>query len=74
MISTPATIAVPVRTDEDGVIRVGQTRVTLVTLISFYKQGESPEALHEAFPTVSLGDVYAVVAYYLAHQAEVDAY
>src|SRR5690349_1958301 len=74
MISTPTVIDVPLRTDSDGVIRIGKTRVTLVTLISFYKQGQSAEDLHRAFPTVPLADIYAVIAYYLSHQAEVDVY
>ncbi len=52
MISTPATIAVSLRTDESGVIHIGQTRITLAALVSFFKQGQSPETLHEGFPTL----------------------
>lgn len=74
MIATPAVIDVPLRADSDGVIRIGKTRVTLVTLINFYKQGQSAEDLHRGFPTIPLADIYAVIAYYLAHQTEVDAY
>jgi len=74
MISTPTRIDVPLRTDEHGVIRVSQTRVTLDTLLGFYKQGQSPEALHEGFPSVPLGDIYAVIAWYLVHQEAADAY
>lgn len=32
MIDAPATVDVPLRTDEHGVIRVGKTRVTLLLL------------------------------------------
>lgn len=74
MIDVPTTVDVPLRTDEHGVIRVGNTRVTLLTLISRYRMGDTPEMIHEAFPTVSLADIYAVIAYYLAHQASIDAY
>ena len=74
MINTPIAIDVPLRTDADGVIRVGNTRVTLHTLIGFYNSGETPEDLHDGFPTVSLADIYAVVAYYLANRETVDAY
>ncbi len=74
MISTPAVLDVPLRTDQDGVIRVGQTRVTLLTLIARYQSGDSPEVIHGGFPTVALSDIYAVIAYYLAHRAEVDEY
>ncbi len=74
MISTPAVLNVPLRTDQDGVIRIGRTRVTLVTLIARHKAGDSPEDIHRGFPTVALADIYAVLAYYLAHQAEIDQY
>lgn len=67
-------IVIPLHTDEHGTIRVSGTRITLETVINYYRQGESPEAIHEGFPTLPLTDIYAVIAYYLAHQAEVDAY
>lgn len=74
MIATPMAIDVPLRTDENGVIRVGDTRVTLITIVGCHNRGETPQEIHEGFPTVSLADIYAVIAYYLAHQDEVDAY
>ena len=73
-MNLPQTIALPLYTDEDGAIRVSNTRVTLYTLLSFYKSGESPERLHEGFPTVPLADIHAIIAYYLANQGELDAY
>ena len=74
MVSTPIALDVPLSTDADGVIRVSGTRVTLHTLISAYRLGESPEALHEGFPTVPLADIYAVIAYYLANHDTVDVW
>lgn len=74
MIALPETVALPLKMDEHGAIRVSGTRVTLDTLIAFYRQGETPEDLHEGFPTVPLADIYAVIAYYLAHEAEIDDY
>ncbi len=74
MIALPETVALPLKLDEHGAIRVSGTRVTLDTLIGFYQQGETPEALHQGFSTVPLADIYAVIAYYLAHQTEIDAY
>ncbi len=74
MIATPIAIDVPLRTDEDGVIRVGDTRVTLLTIVGCHQRGDTPQEIHEGFPTVSLADIYAVIAYYLAHQEEVDDY
>ena len=74
MLNTPIALDVPLHTDENGVMRVSNTRVTLYTLIGFFNQGESPDALHAGFPTVPLADIYAVIAYYLAHREAVDAY
>ena len=74
MIDGPTTVNVPLRIDEDGVIRVGDTRVTLHTIVARYRVGDTPEAIHEGFPTVAIADIYAVIAYYLAHRDEVDAY
>jgi uncharacterized protein (DUF433 family) len=74
MISLPNTVALPLSPDSEGVIRVSGTRVTLRTLLTAYKRGDTPEEIHEGFPTVSLADIYAVIAYYLANQADLDAY
>jgi uncharacterized protein (DUF433 family) len=53
---------------------VSGTRVSLDSIINYYLQGQTPESLHNSFPTVPLTDVYAVIAYYLAHRDELDAY
>jgi uncharacterized protein (DUF433 family) len=74
MLHVPATMTLPLKTDDDGVIRVSGTRVTLHTLISAYRQGERPEAIHDAFPTVPLADIYAIISYYLAQRDQIDAY
>lgn len=74
MIATPIAMDIPLQTDEYGVIRVGNTRVTLATIIACHQSGDSPETIHEGFPDVSLADIFAVIAYYLANQAEVDSY
>lgn len=74
MLETPATIDVPLRTEQDGVIRVGNTRVTLLVLLGAYNRGDTPEEIAEGFDTLKLEDIYAVISYYLSHRAEVDAY
>ena len=74
MIDVPKTVALPMKIDKDGVIRISGTRVTFDTLIGFYRLGESAEDLHEGFPTVPLADIYLVIGFYHAHQEEVDAY
>jgi uncharacterized protein (DUF433 family) len=64
----------PLATDDNGVIRVGGTRVPLATVITAFHQGATPEAIVADFDTLDLADVYAVIAYYLRHQAEVESY
>ena len=68
------TAPVPLRVDEGGVVRVGDPRVSLDVIVHRFHQGDSPEQIVQSFPTVSLGDAYAVIAYYLSHRGEVDAY
>jgi uncharacterized protein (DUF433 family) len=67
-------LPVPLRTDEHGVIRVGDTRVRLNTVITAWKQGDSPEQIVENFDVLDLADVYAVISYYLNHRPEVEQY
>ena len=65
---------VPLRTGEQGVLRVGKTRVLLDTVVYSFNQGASPEEIVMSYPTLHLSDVYAVVNYYLHNRAEIDAY
>lgn len=65
---------VPLARDFAGRLMVAGTRVPLDTLVSAFKRGDSPEAIHESYDTVSLADVYLVLAYYLRHKGEVEAY
>ena len=68
------TETIPVKTDKDGVIRVGETRVTLETVVSAFKNGETAEDIISAYPTLSLADVYSVIGYYLHQKEEVEQY
>jgi uncharacterized protein (DUF433 family) len=65
---------IPLRRDDSGTIRVGATRVTLSSIVIAYQQGNSPEVIAEQYPSVELADIFAVIAYYLRHRAEVDEY
>jgi len=64
----------PLVADTDGVVRVGTTRVTLDTVVAAFKDGLAAEEIAEQYPSLPLGQVYAVIGYYLDHQVEVDAY
>src|SRR5215207_1935209 len=66
--------APPLEVDENGVVRVGGTRVTLDTVIKRYRIGDSPEQIVEAYDTLQLADVHAVISYYLSNQTDVEAY
>jgi uncharacterized protein (DUF433 family) len=72
--STDTTQRVPVHKDADGVIRVGGTRVTLDTLVAAFDSGATAEEIVQRYPSVALADVYSVIAYYLRHQPEIQAY
>jgi len=74
MIATPIAIDVPLWTDDDHVIRVHGTRITLYTLIKTYLLDESIQSLHEGYPDIALSDLYTLIGYYLAHRDEVDSY
>jgi uncharacterized protein (DUF433 family) len=74
MIPEPLTMHFPLKMDNEGAIRVGETRITLDIVIARYHQGDTPEAIHKGFDVLPLNTIYAVIAYYLAHQDELDIY
>jgi len=65
---------IPIETDKDGIIRVGNTRVTLETLVSAFNGGSTAEEIVYQFPVLNLADVYAVIAYYLRNRDTVEKY
>ncbi len=74
-IPVPYTAAVPLRVEpETGRVRVGDTRVPIDTVLYHHKRGVSPRYIVRNFTTLTEADVYAVIAYYLQHRKEVDAY
>lgn len=70
----PVTIALPLRYDADGVLRIGGTRVTLDSVIEAYHEGLTAEEIAQQYPSVPLPDLYEVLGFYLRHQAELDQY
>ncbi len=64
----------PLKQNEDGVILVGKTRVTLDTVVAVFKQGATAEEIVYRYPSLHLADVYATIAFYLKHQSQVEAY
>jgi uncharacterized protein (DUF433 family) len=74
MTLTVAADPLPLRLDDGGAYRVGNTRVRLDTVVFAYNHGSSAEQISRDFPTLELADVHSVIGYYLHHRAEVDAY
>ena len=66
---------VPITVSGDGTtIYVGNTRVTLDTVVEAFLDGATPEEIVSRYPVLDLADAYAVVGYYLRHRAEVERY
>jgi len=66
--------AAPLREDTAGAVRVGDSRVLLELVVRAFQDGATPETIVQRYSTLALSDVYAVIAYYLRHRGEVDAY
>ena len=66
--------APPLREDASGALRVGSSHVLVELVIRAFQDGATPEAIAQRYPTATLADIYAVIAYYLRHRKEVEAY
>jgi uncharacterized protein (DUF433 family) len=64
----------PLKNDETGAIRVGNSRVLLEIVIRAFQDGASAEAIVQRYSTLSLSDVYSTIGYYLGHQDTVELY
>jgi uncharacterized protein (DUF433 family) len=66
--------APPLSEDAAGALRVGDSRVLLELVIRAFQDGATPETITQRYSTLALGDVYAIIAYYLRHPGEVREY
>lgn len=64
----------PLRSDSEGTVRIGRTRVSLDTVVNAFNQGSSVEEIVLRYPSLTLTDTYAAIAYYLRHRRDVDSY
>jgi uncharacterized protein (DUF433 family) len=71
---TLKTDPVPISEDATGALRVAGTRVLLELVVNAFEDGATPETIVQQYATLSLPDVYAVIAYYLRHRQEIQAY
>jgi uncharacterized protein (DUF433 family) len=65
---------VPLRIDDTGAIRIGQSRVTLDVLLQYWRLEMKPEEIARGLDTLTLADVHGALAYYFRHQTEIDNY
>ena len=52
--------------------RIAGQRIRVQDIVLWTEQGQSPDQIVADFPQVSLGDVYAALAYYHDHREEID--
>jgi uncharacterized protein (DUF433 family) len=58
----------------EGNYYVTGTRISLDSIVHAFRRGESAETICQNFELLRLEEVYGAIAYYLANQAEIDAY
>lgn len=57
----------------DGDYWIAETRVSLDSVVYAFQRGAAPESFARLFPLLTLEQVYGAIAYYLAHEQEVNA-
>lgn len=60
-----------VRTVEGG-YRIGDTRVSLDSLVYLFREGMSAESMVESYPALTLEQVHGALAFYLGNQKGID--
>lgn len=66
--------APPLRWDKAGGIRIGESRVTLDSLLAAYNTGSTPEEIALQYDVLHLSEIYATITYYLTHRQQIDNY
>jgi len=57
----------------NGGFYVAGTRVSFDSIVYSFKAGDSPETIRQNFSSLTPEQVYGAIAFYLAHEKEVDA-
>jgi uncharacterized protein (DUF433 family) len=58
----------------EGAYRIGDTRVSLDSLVYLFREGMSAESMVESYPALTLEQVHGALAFYLGNQKKIDAY
>ena len=56
-----------------GRIRIAGTRITVQRIATLYQQGQEADEIVRTYPHLSLGQIYAALAYYHSNRMEIDA-
>ncbi|HKO62335.1 MAG TPA: DUF433 domain-containing protein [Pyrinomonadaceae bacterium] len=56
-----------------GRLHVGGTGITVNQVVSLYKRGSTAEEIVVEYPSLTMAQVYAALAYYHANQDEIEA-
>ena len=56
-----------------GTLIISGSRVSVGSVVHAFWAGETPETICQAYPSLTLEQVYGAIAYYLAHRDQVDA-
>jgi uncharacterized protein (DUF433 family) len=65
---------IPLVQNEAGDMYIEGSRVFLEHVVEKFNAGKTPDEIQQDYPSLTLADIYAVVAYYLRHRQDVDDY
>ena len=65
IVKTPGTVG--------GRPRINRTRISVQTIVGWYKQGYSAEEIADQYKHITLAQVYAALTYYHANREEIEA-
>lgn len=60
--------------ERSGAYLIGETRVSLDSVVYAFLRGESPEGIAESFPALTLEQILGSLAFYLANREKIDQY
>lgn len=67
-------MSTPYVEQRDGRYLVTETRVSLDSIVYEFLAGQSAETIAQAFPVLTLEQVYGAITFYLAHRDDIDRY
>jgi uncharacterized protein (DUF433 family) len=63
-----------IRTDQFGVMRIADTRISLDSVVIAFLQGHSPATIQQEYPSLTQEQVNGAIEYYRAHRNDVEDY